>query len=83
MCVMDKEKFKTYRVWLLAAALIMLWLLFALLSRCGRAEAVTDGRDGVVVCDTMPRLCPTDTGWKDALLQPVKPVAPNKPPNVE
>ena len=82
---MDKEKFKTYRVYLLAAALIMLWLLFALLSRCGRADAVSDGRDGVVVCDTMPRLCPTDTAkWKNVpMLQPVKPVSPNKPPNVE
>ena len=76
------EKFKPYRVWLLAAALVMLWLLFALLSRCGRADAVSDGRDGVVVCDTMP-LMPTDTGWKDALLFPVKPVSPNKPPNVK
>ncbi len=82
MYVMNKEKFKPYRVYLLAAALIMLWLLFALLSRCGRAEALSDGRD-TVVCDTMPRLCPADTGWKDALLKPVKPVAPNKPPNVE
>ncbi len=25
MCIMDKEKFRTYRVYLLAAALIMLW----------------------------------------------------------
>ena len=81
---MDKERFRTYRVWLLAAALIMLWLLFALLSRCGRADAVSDGRDGVVVCDTMP-LMPTDTAkWKNVpVLQPVKPVSPNKPPNVE
>lgn len=83
MYVMNKEKFKPYRVYLMAAALIMLWLLFALLSRCGRADAVSDGRDGVVVCDTMPRLCPTDTGWKDALLFPVKKIEPNKPPNVE
>lgn len=79
---MDKD-FKPYRVWILAAALIMLWLLFALVSRCGRAEAVSDGRDGVVVCDTMPRLSHADTSWKDALLFPVKPVSPNKPPNVE
>lgn len=79
---MDKD-FKPFRVWILAAALIIVWLLFALVSRCGRAEAVSDGRDGVVVCDTMPRLSPTDTSWKDALLFPVKPVAPNKPPNVE
>lgn len=43
---MNKD-FKPYRVWLLAAALVMLWLLFALLSRCGRADAVSDGRDTV------------------------------------
>ena len=79
---MNKD-FKPYRVWLLAAVLIMLWLLFALLSRCGRADAVSDGRD-TVVCDTMP-LMPTDTAkWKNVpVLQPVKKVEPNKPPNVE
>jgi hypothetical protein len=77
------DKLRKFRVYILAATLILVWVLVALLSRCGRAEAVTDGRDGVVVCDTMPRLCPADTGWKDALLFPVKKIEPNKPPNVE
>jgi hypothetical protein len=77
------DKLRKFRVYILAAALILVWVLVALLSRCGRAEAVTDGRDGVVVCDTMPRLCPTDTSWKDALLFPVKKIEPNKPPNAE
>lgn len=57
------DKLRKFRVYILAAALILVWVLVALLSRCGRAEAVTDGRDGVVVCDTMPRLCPADTSW--------------------
>jgi hypothetical protein len=88
---MDKEKFRTYRVYLLAAALIMLWLLFALLSRCGRSEAVSDGRDTVSRNACIFRensvnsasLSVRDTGWKDALLFPVKKIEPNKPPNVE
>ena len=84
---MEKD-FKPYRVWLLAAALIMLWLLFALLSRCGRAEAVSDGRDTVsrnacIFRENSVSFSARDTGWKDALLFPVKPVSPNKPPNVK
>lgn len=87
---MEKD-FKPYRVWLLAAALVMMWLLFALLSRCGRADAVSDGRDTVSRNACIVRensvnsasFSVRDTGWKDALLFPVKKIEPNKPPNVE
>lgn len=84
---MNKD-FKPYRVWLLAAALVMLWLLFALLSRCGRADAVSDGRDTVsrnacIFRENSASFSVRDTDWKDALLFPVKKIEPNKPPNAE